>query len=233
MHDFPPVLTADVAKQWLETGDVPDCDTIENNYFGLGDILDTKSLFTQTAHDYAIRAEIITSAYTARRTFISQISFAIPCKEALDTIRINSPSLIEIGAGTGYWSALLARAGVDTLACDTAQQVSRFGQSIGAYHPVAHLSAGRFIKLNPGRDVLMAWPDHSATWSARLADKMHCNRLLYLIGEGRGGCTGCDELFEVLDADFEEVADIQIPQWEGIHDRLTVHRKVKGKQANG
>jgi hypothetical protein len=44
-------------------------------------------------------------------------------------------------------------------------------------------------------------------------------------GRWRPGCVGDDGLYRTLERDFTEEAEISIPQWPHIHDRLTIFRK--------
>ena len=44
-------------------------------------------------------------------------------------------------------------------------------------------------------------------------------------GEGHGGCTGTDDFFEKLDAEFELAAEVRIPQFEHLHDYMTVYER--------
>jgi hypothetical protein len=48
-------------------------------------------------------------------------------------------------------------------------------------------------------------------------------RTLAFIGEGEGGCTADDEFFRLLETG-EEVESIPLPQWDGLHDHLTIYR---------
>ena len=49
--------------------------------------------------------------------------------------------------------------------------------------------------------------------------KTNGNKLIY-IGEGGGGCTGCDKFHSLLYSEWLEVEDVwvDIPQWTGMHD---------------
>src|SRR5580765_6192945 len=51
----------------------------------------------------------------ARKAFVRDWGFSIPCAEAVEALRPLAP-LVEIGAGAGYWTALLRAAGVDIVA---------------------------------------------------------------------------------------------------------------------
>ena len=51
------------------------------------------------------------------------------------------------------------------------------------------------------------------------------NDLIY-IGEGSGGCTGDEQFFELLDAEWDGVDnDVNIPKYEGLHDYLYYFRR--------
>lgn len=152
-----------------------------------------------------------------RRAWIRAISFAIPCVEAVSAIA--GPPLLEIGAGGGYWAALAARAGTDVVAAD-AWPDSRYRQTVGDHHPVETLAADLAVAAHPTRDVLCVWPEYRRSWCADAVALMRPGRLLHLIGEPRGGCTGDDLLFDLLDERFTPIATTRIPNWPGQHDRL-------------
>jgi len=47
---------------------------------------------------------------------------------------------------------------------------------------------------------------------------------LIYIGEGEGGCTADDMFFDRLD-EWKHIETIDIPQWDGIYDRLSVYQR--------
>jgi hypothetical protein len=53
----------------------------------------------------------------ARDEAIRQYGFSIPCKEAVEAVATLSP-LVEVGAGSGYWSRFLRAAGADIVTTD-------------------------------------------------------------------------------------------------------------------
>lgn len=157
-----------------------------------------------------------------RRAWIREISFAIPCREAVAAIA--GRPLVEIGAGTGYWSALAARAGADVLATD-AWPRSRYQQRIGHHHPVTEMTAIDAVLAHSDRDVLCVWPELNRPWCAEAAEAMAPGALLHLVGEPEGGCTGDERLFEVLARRFTRIRAVAIPTWPGQHDGLETFRK--------
>ena len=46
------------------------------------------------------------------------------------------------------------------------------------------------------------------------------------VGEGCGGCTGDDNFHERLEDEFELIEEMEIPQWNGIHDWLYHYSRV-------
>lgn len=158
-----------------------------------------------------------------RERVIARYGFAIPCREAIQTAVAAGP-LVELGAGTGYWSALIARAGGDVLACDIDD--GGYGFAVGHHHPVERRDAADFVRQHPARNALIVWPSYGGDWACRAAEALAIGRTLLLVGEGPGGCTGNDRLFHCLGTAFAPVAEVPLPVWPGIHDFLGVFRKV-------
>lgn len=201
------VLTPEIAMGWLTTGAPPCRDLVRRH--GLKKFLFAHSRFTD--------------AFMARDAFIREIGFAIPCKEAIETVVAGGP-VVEVGAGSGFWSALVAQAGGNVRACDYP------GGQDYAFQPARFMDCSpsegaEFVRAHPNHNVLMVWPCYQKTWSAEVAKAMAPGRTLYLVSEGEGGCVGCDDLFSVIDTDFSEAAFLRIPVWPTIGDRLTVHVK--------
>ena len=177
--------------------------------------------------DFARKMDARASLHMARHAWIERFGFAIPCAEALDLIASHTP-LVEVGAGTGFWAALLACRGADVIATDVGRGVSYAGDDdrwIGRFHPVEFMEASHAVRSNPGRNLLSIWPSYNENWIAKAATHLHPGRRFILIGEGEGGCTGDDALFELLDRNFEMETHIRIPVFPGMHDRLSVYLK--------
>lgn len=158
-----------------------------------------------------------------RREFIKEFSFAVPCAEAINAITRYSHNLLEVGAGTGYWSALLSTIVPNILACDFME--NDYGQTFGVYHTVIKAKAEGFIRQHPDHDVLMCWPNYRDVWSSLALRAMASGRIVFFISEGPGGCVGNDNTFRRLERDFDELERVRIPQWSGMHDYLSIHRK--------
>lgn len=135
--------------------------------------------------------------------------------------------LVEIGAGTGYWSAMIAQAGGDVIAYDSTPPGP--GNN---YHPDPNaryfdVQQGGTEKaaLHPDRTLFLCWPPYGEimAWEALVYYK---GSTLVYVGEGQGGCTGNDAFHELLDAQWEERLSLYLPNWQGIRDTLTVYQRL-------
>lgn len=156
-----------------------------------------------------------TSELLMRKKLARQYAWAIPCDAALSAIAAHSP-LIEIGAGTGYWASLLAKIGADVLAFDIAPANAVWHKVERGDHQV--------ISEHPGRTLFLCWPPHDEPMA------YHClaayrGKTLAFVGDGDGGCTACSNFFYELAAKFEHVQNVDIPQWDGIHDYLAIYKR--------
>lgn len=137
---------------------------------------------------------------------------------------IGKRTCLEIGAGGGFWAKLLKDKGSNVIPTDNFSWIKR-GTGKICHTRVVSLDVVSAVRHHREADVLMTiWPymDEMAESALR---EFAGNRLIY-IGEGEGGCTATDGFFDLLYKEWREVADYDIPQWEGINDR--VHMYIRG-----
>lgn len=72
--------------------------------------------------------------------------------------------------------------------------------------------------------LLLIWPPYDEPMALECLKYFRGDHICY-IGEGWGGCTGCDGFHDFLGEHFNEVKKVSIPQWEGLHDRLFVYER--------
>lgn len=166
---------------------------------------------------------IALAAYEAREEWVRHIGYGMPCAEAI-TMLAQAP-LVEIGAGTGFWSALIRNAGGDIVATDRIAngRPNRYGQLIGRYHPIIQMNGARAVSRHPERDVLCVWPSYMERWAAHALKRVKPGRCVHMVGEGWGGATGNDWMFRLLQEQFIEMQDMPLPRWRGINDHLTTY----------
>ncbi|HEV2530611.1 hypothetical protein [Phenylobacterium sp.] len=162
----------------------------------------------------------------ARKVFTRTYGFSIPCSDAMGLLSRLGP-LVEIGAGSGYWSALLQNGGVDIVATDlTAAGQLAYGFQVGRFCRVEGLTGADAVRAYGDRDVFCSWPTEASPWALGAVRAMAPGRRLALIGEPRGGVTGTPGLFRFLETRFRLLGGLDIPQFPQVRDRLFVYERV-------
>ena len=181
-----------------------------------------ESLMSAAEARTLITAVSLHDRFYAREEAVKRYGFSIPCKEAVEAVAALSP-LVEVGAGSGYWSRFLRAAGADVVTTDVGGQpkYSRLWNTEG----IDVLEAVEAIKRHSDRNVFMSWPSYGKSWAANVASEMQSGRYLVYIGESKGGCTADVRFFDVLASEFDKVGFEVIPRWENIHDYLTIYKK--------
>lgn len=160
-----------------------------------------------------------------RYDLVREYAWAIPNDLALAALADLAP-LVEIGAGGGYWTHCLRERGVDVVAYDpqlwheTEPGAKRKQRIWTEVLQRDHSAAAD----HPTRTLMLCWPSYRESWSDRALDAYTGSTVAY-IGEGAHGCTGSERFHELLECDFEEKATVDIPQWFGMHDYLSIWRR--------
>ena len=188
-----------------------------------------------------------------RAEAVRKYAFAIPTQDALTRILQCSPhGVVEMGAGTGYWAALLATVGVEVIAYDLAPAPSHANHLFAGREPWFDVQVGgpSSVGSHGNRTLLMVWPSFDEAWPAETLDLYHRSggECVVYVGEPPGGLTG-DALFHaelgtitycyacaygLLDSPcvcgaeqrWQEVASVDLPTWEGCDDRLYVFERL-------
>ncbi|MGK8487193.1 hypothetical protein [Nocardia asiatica] len=160
----------------------------------------------------------------------SAYAYAIPSPETLQWVRTSSErrTVLELGAGRGYWARMLAEIGVYTRAYDSAPPYkvanASFPESAGqrdAWYPVGGLDEFE-AELDGDSVMLLCWPpgwgDPMASSALRLFEARGGRRLIY-IGEPKGGKTGDDAFFDRLSRRWLlESEDARFVSWWNLAD---------------
>lgn len=173
------------------------------------------------APDPAAALDRIAIVHLVRQAVIRRWTWAVPSGEVLDAIaeHAGGRDVVEVGAGTGFWAMHLAARGVWVESYDAAPPERTF-VPIEVGGPEA---AGR----HPDAVLLLVWPPHRSSMAAE-AVVAHADaggqRVIY-VGEDRGGWTADDDLFELFDDEYTEIARIEVPSWPGYDDHLVVYER--------
>lgn len=174
----------------------------------------------------------IRTPFNLRDELRQKYGFAILNRNAVEAILPYSP-LLDAGAGTGYYAEMLRRCGADILAVEN--QSTEFGFFYGdetvteVLHPyngtdVLDADAVAEIPKHPERNLFLCWPDCFSSFASECLTAFQGAYVVY-IGEGDGGCTGDDAFHEMLESEFSEIKTVDIPQWYGLHDYLSIYRR--------
>lgn len=146
-------------------------------------------------------------------------AFAVPTEEAIQVIAALSP-IVEIGAGSGYWASLIARAGAEVVAYDDRSWDAEFTKY---WCPVRNGGPEK-LDEHPGWTLFLCWPPYD-TPMAHECLLRHTGRHVVYVGEECGGCTGDEAFHAMLDRAYDETWTIALLQWPGIHDDLKLYEK--------
>jgi hypothetical protein len=171
-----------------------------------------------------------------RRELAAVFSWAIPTEEALDVLARYAP-LVEGGAGTGYWAALLQARGVEAVAYD----LSPPGMlAPNAYHargqkPWTRLHQGSSVtavRRHRDRTLVLCWPPYEDDAASYAPLRAHRGEVAIYIGEGDDGATGSVRFHRELDLNWTLVEQIDLLHWPRLRDRLMVYRRNPARRAH-
>ena len=174
-----------------------------------------------------------------RDEFIVRYGYAILTSEAIGQVKLTLGEdlrILEVGAGSGYWSYEFRRAGVDCIASDPGAGGYIAGVS-GEFASNGRVESAQFVdvqeltglealeKYGHDRALMMVWPE-SDSWPAEIL-RGYRGRLVVLCGEPASGscCTGGEKLFELLAREWVETDQICIPNFFGINDYVGVYSR--------
>jgi hypothetical protein len=143
-----------------------------------------------------------------RQRLVEEYSWAVPNEEAVLYLS-EFDSLIEVGAGSGYWAKCIEDDGGSVRATDIDPPDETW----------ADVEEAAAVDLDlTGEAVLMVWPPYDEMMAASVA-RGSPNHICY-VGEPRGGCTGDGEFFNILEREYGLAAKVDIPSYTGVNDDL-------------
>lgn len=170
--------------------------------------------------------------YRAREYLVDKYSWAIPNRTAVELVRSVGMPILEVGAGKGYWSEVLRRAGIDVLATDIEPSSTLpmgLGRKPGYWSNVKGADSVTAVrKYGKGRVLMSVWPPYMSPMIANAlkASMQQGGDTLIYVGEGDYGATGDDSFFELLHNHFVLQSNESIPRYEGIHDSIHIYRRI-------
>jgi hypothetical protein len=162
--------------------------------------------------------------FSLRWSWVAEFGFAIPCAELLDALAQHQP-INEIGAGSGYMTALMRARAIDVIGTDRQRQ--RYPFKFKHHDPMQlRLDARTVVLRYPARTVFCSWPSFGRTWFRQALQVMRVGQRVILVRE-----ESCAEesTWSYLDRYFDQEADIRIPAWPHMNDSAEVWVKVGKK----
>ncbi|XP_019615932.1 PREDICTED: uncharacterized protein LOC109463529 isoform X1 [Branchiostoma belcheri] len=157
-------------------------------------------------------------------------AFSVPSRQALDLIVGLKRPLVSVGAGVGYWEFLLQQTGCDVLAFDSNELYPEGLRYIDVK------KGGPEVLVSHGERVLfLAWPDadESSTLSTDCLNHYKGDAIIHvgeLFGETLSsnpwGQSTSREFQLNLGEHFRCVTRMQLPNWPGHMDTLTLWRRL-------
>lgn len=143
-----------------------------------------------------------------RSRLVSEYSWSVPNEDVL-TYLSEFDSIVEIGAGSGYWAHCVNSEGgnIEPYDIDPPEETWTDVKQANIYH----MDEEQFAQ-----PVLTVWPPLDGHVSTEVVERGPPH-ILY-VGETRGGCTGDDRFFDLIEERYGLVAKIDLPSYIGIHD---------------
>jgi hypothetical protein len=169
-----------------------------------------------------------------RRELAALFSWAIPTNEALDVLARYAP-LVECGAGMGYWTALLQARGVDAIACDAEPPG---GAAANEYHgsrrkpwvAVERICSAAAVRRHRPRTLFLCWPPHDDDAASYAVLRAYRGAVMIYVGEPDDGATGSLRFHRELRLNWSVTAEVELPHWPAVRDRLVVYRRNAVRQ---
>ncbi len=163
-----------------------------------------------------------------RRELAVRFAWAVPDDAALELMGRCEP-LLDAGAGTGYWAALLTERGVDIVASDLRPPGP---DADNTFHPGDHppwttvLEASSVVaaRRHPDRSLVLCWPPHEDDAAGFAAIRAYAGDTVIHIGDPDAG-SGSIRLHRELTVNWSVTDELMLPQWPRIADRVTVYRR--------
>lgn len=169
---------------------------------------------------------------SVRESYIDQFGFSLLSMKAVEAMRPYQP-IVELGAGSGYWSYELKRFGIDVIATDPFdEQFWSFRKKERErwqklYTDIEKLNSVEAVRKYPNRVPLIVWPSYKESWAADALD-IYTGSVVIYFGEGEGCATADDRFHQLLDTNFADQIHVRMPHFWSCYDRwLVIARKPK------
>jgi tetratricopeptide (TPR) repeat protein len=166
--------------------------------------------------------------FEKRLIYTQQYAWGMPDERAIRLIKQYEP-IVEIGAGSGYWTYLLRQLGTKVVAFDINPVETR----INRWHAKAPKSWSTVLQGTqdevtkfPNYTLFLCWPP-GVNMCAYDALRLFKGKHVILVGEEKQPCSAPIEFHQLLARDWRLIKRLDIPQWPGIYDSLFVFERKR------
>jgi hypothetical protein len=163
-----------------------------------------------------------------RRELAAVFSWAVPNARALDVLAEHAP-LVECGAGTGYWAALLRARGADIVAYDALppgrSTKNRYHRDREPWTEVLRSSSVVVARRHSDRTLVLCWPPYGDDAASYHALRAYRGDTLIYIGEPDEGATGSVRFRRELALNWTLAHAVALPRWPKLRDTLMVYER--------
>jgi hypothetical protein len=161
-------------------------------------------------------AELLSPEWLKLKAAIAgHFAWAVPTEDAIQTVSRYSTSVVEIGAGRGYWAWMMRQAGIAVAAFDAGSFPFTWDKVVRGDE--------RAVLFYPDHTLFLCWPP----WNSDMAYNAlawHRGDYVVYVGEWMGGCAN-QRFFTLLASTFEAIDLANIPQWCNRDDRLVIFKR--------
>jgi hypothetical protein len=161
-----------------------------------------------------------------RRELAARFAWSVPNERALELLGDLGP-LVEGGAGTGYWAALLTARGADVMAYDVAPPDgpvrNRHHDRHRTWAEVAASATLPAVRRHPDRTLMVCWPPFDDDAAGYQPLRAYRGDLFAYVGDA--AATGTARLHRELDLNWTPMEQVALPGWPDVRDRLTIFRR--------
>lgn len=185
----------------------------------------------QNDRHYTNRSDLLNIIVHRLRDICTGITWSVPCPNTIEAIISRTKKIVDLGAGTGYWSAILKNAGAESvIAVDDQSDYKEFGVKIvKTFHPIINSDSVTWLREHAGE-----YDDHALFFSWARSDEMmeQCvdawkGDYIFVICEGGDGkCTGDLDNYMENNSSWEHKFHT-VPKWLAINDYLCIYTRVK------
>lgn len=177
------------------------------------------------SYDFASRVAL----HGLRDQYIRDFGYMLPCAELLDELQ-KAEHVVEIGAGTGYMTAIMRHRGINVTGSDPAMGHGHIFDH-GKYDATQVRAEGKtMVRRFPRSLVFCAWPSLAETWFRQMLKAMHIGQRIVTVLED---CTAEESGRQYFECCFETERTIDIPTFVHLNDLAYVATKKRQKFADG